>query len=529
MLSPSTKSRFSMAKTVISTVGSVAAAAAVVHTFSRQYLPTEFRREVDNYIHLSLRTVLNNFSNQLTMVFYESEGFGDNEIYTAAQCYLATQIPSDIRRVKVSKNPNEQKFNVGMETNEEYTDLYNGVTFTWSLLSKQKPTGYENGRSLRSEIRSLELTFHRKHKDLVLDSYLPFIINCSKTIIQNEKTVKLFTTDRRWSYSTMLWKSVKLDHPATFETVAMDPSVKEMVLKDLDRFVERREYYRRVGKAWKRGYLLYGPPGTGKSSLIAAIANYLKFDIYDLELTNICSNSELRRLLVATANRSILVVEDIDCSVELHDRVQVETEKEKEKDKAAKKEHKVTLSGFLNFIDGLWSSCGDERIIIFTTNRKEKLDPALVRPGRMDVHIHMSYCTPSVFRMLAFNYLGVTEHDLFEDIDELISHVDVTPAEVAEQLLKDNDPDIALGGLIAFFDVKRKENEEAKAKLKEEEAKLAAIEREKKKLQKKLKKLSAKTSEKKQQEEPATEIEKKQEEKTATEIEKKQQENGVDD
>ncbi|KAJ0704928.1 putative P-loop containing nucleoside triphosphate hydrolase [Helianthus annuus] len=38
----------------------------------------------------------------------------------------------------------------------------------------------------------------------------------------------------------------------------------------------------------------------------------------------------------------------------------------------------VTLSGFLNFIDGLWSSCGDERIIIFTTNRKEKLDPALI-------------------------------------------------------------------------------------------------------------------------------------------------------
>jgi chaperone BCS1 len=75
-----------------------------------------------------------------------------------------------------------------------------------------------------------------------------------------------------------------------------------------------------VGKAWKRGYLLYGPPGTGKSSLIAAMANYLKFDIYDLELTNLRSNSELRRLLVSAANRSILVIEDIDCSVELKDR-----------------------------------------------------------------------------------------------------------------------------------------------------------------------------------------------------------------
>lgn len=56
---------------------------------------------------------------------------------------------------------------------------------------------------------------------------------------------------------------------------------------------------------------------TEKSSLIVAMANYLKFDIYDLELTYLKRNSELRKLLIATANRSILVVEDIDCNIEL--------------------------------------------------------------------------------------------------------------------------------------------------------------------------------------------------------------------
>ena len=70
----------------------------------------------------------------------------------------------------------------------------------------------------------------------------------------------------------------------------------------------------------EKGYLLYGPPGTGKSSLIAAMANYLKFDIYDLELTSIYSNSDLRRVLLSTSNRSILVIEDIDCSMEVEDR-----------------------------------------------------------------------------------------------------------------------------------------------------------------------------------------------------------------
>ncbi|KAI3799695.1 hypothetical protein L1987_34994 [Smallanthus sonchifolius] len=423
------------------------------------------------------------------MVIYEFEGFSENEIYNATQLYLAARISSDVHRLKVAKNPNEQHFNVAMEIDEEYTDVYNEVKFNWSLVSKKKPTTEyythdENGRSTRSDRRSLHLTFHRKHKDLALNSYLPFIINESKTKKQNDKAVKLFTVERKTSYTKYptAWTPVNLDHPATFETVAMDAGVKETVMKDLDRFLRRREYYRKVGKAWKRGYLLYGPPGTGKSSLIAAMANYLNFDIYDLELTNIHSDSELRRLLVATANRSILVVEDIDCSVELHDRVQVEAAKaaaKKNQRHGYPEEPKVTLSGFLNFIDGLWSSCGDERIIIFTTNRKDKLDPALVRPGRMDVHIHMSYCTPSAFRVLVSNYLSITEHNLFEEIDCLISEVDVTPAEVAEQFLKDDDPDVALGGLIEFFDVKRKEIEEAKARLKEEE-KLAAKENEKK-------------------------------------------------
>lgn len=90
-----------------------------------------------------------------------------------------------------------------------------------------------------------------------------------------------------------VWDSINLEHPATFDTLAMDPEVKQELMEDLDRFVERREFYKKVGKAWKRGYLLYGPPGTGKSSLIAAMANYLNFDIYDLELSNLQSNLEL--------------------------------------------------------------------------------------------------------------------------------------------------------------------------------------------------------------------------------------------
>ena len=102
----------------------------------------------------------------------------------------------------------------------------------------------------------------------------------------------------------------------------MEPELKKMVMDDLDRFVRRKELYKKVGKAWKRGYLICGPPGAGKSSLIAAMANYLKFNIYDLNISSRLSDLQLRKFLLSTSNRSILVIEfeDIDRAAELNDR-----------------------------------------------------------------------------------------------------------------------------------------------------------------------------------------------------------------
>lgn len=114
----------------------------------------------------------------------------------------------------------------------------------------------------------------------------------------------------------------------------------------------------------------------------------------------------------------------------------------------------ITLSGLLNFIDGLWSSCGDERIIVFTTNHKDRLDSALLRPGRMDVHIEMSYCTFSGFRTLAYNYLKIGEHELFREIEELLLKVQATPAEIAGELMKSDNADTALQILVKYLQTK---------------------------------------------------------------------------
>jgi chaperone BCS1 len=107
------------------------------------------------------------------------------------------------------------------------------------------------------------------------------------------------------------------------------------------------------------------------------------------------------------------------------------------------------LSGLLNFTDGLWSSCGSERIIIFTTNHIEKLDKALLRAGRMDRHIHMSWCEFPAFRTLAKNNLGLEWHDLFPEIEEAFVDKAISPADVSELLLKKKrKPTAALEGLL---------------------------------------------------------------------------------
>ncbi|XP_020261115.1 LOW QUALITY PROTEIN: AAA-ATPase At2g18190-like [Asparagus officinalis] len=109
----------------------------------------------------------------------------------------------------------------------------------------------------------------------------------------------------------------------------------------------------------------------------------------------------------------------------------------------------LMLSGLLYLADGLWSSCGDERIIMFTTNHKEKLDPALLQPGR-----NMGYCIFSGFRVLASNYHSINGHPLFGGIEGLSGEVKVTLAEVIGDDEGD-DSEVALNGLIGFLKRKK--------------------------------------------------------------------------
>jgi len=130
------------------------------------------------------------------------------------------------------------------------------------------------------------------------------------------------------------------------------------------------------GVPYRRGYLLYGPPGTGKTSFTQAIAGELKLNICYLNLSNGNMDDDgLNRALNNAPSQSIILLEDIDGIFVARESVN------------QGREGGVSFSGLLNALDGVRSQEG--RILFMTTNHREKLDPALMRPGRADFHAYL--------------------------------------------------------------------------------------------------------------------------------------------
>lgn len=145
-------------------------------------------------------------------------------------------------------------------------------------------------------------------------------------------------------------------------------------MDDMKRFEKSVEWYKDKGVPYRRGYLLHGPPGTGKTSFTLAIAGALNMSICYLNLgARNLNDDSLNRCLNNAPARSIILLEDIDAVFVQRDSVQ------------KRRGASVSFSGLLNALDGVRSQEG--RILFMTTNHPEKLDPALLRPGRADVHV----------------------------------------------------------------------------------------------------------------------------------------------
>ncbi|PRQ51004.1 putative ATPase, AAA-type, core, P-loop containing nucleoside triphosphate hydrolase [Rosa chinensis] len=122
------------------------------------------------------------------------------------------------------------------------------------------------------------------------------------------------------------------------------------------------------------------------------MANFLGYDVYDLDLSRVKDYSELKMLLLQTTSKSVILIEDLDQFF-------------------AEKSTAVSFSGISNFMDGLLNSCyAEERVMVFMMNSKDQVDLNFLRPGRIDVHIHFPFESEIAIEDLepgALNCVGV--------------------------------------------------------------------------------------------------------------------------
>jgi mitochondrial chaperone BCS1 len=178
--------------------------------------------------------------------------------------------------------------------------------------------------------------------------------------------------------------------PRLLESVVLQPGEKEHLLQDVAKFRNSKQRYSSLGVPYHRGYLLHGPPGTGKTSLVSALAAHFGLSVYCLNLAEFNDRSLMRAVNQIPPN-SVLLFEDIDCMKSVQTRAsstanEVPAVDRKEKESSAAN-NAVTLSGLLNVLDGFFAPTGV--LFMMTTNRIEALDPALLRPGRIDYRLYL--------------------------------------------------------------------------------------------------------------------------------------------
>jgi hypothetical protein len=264
--------------------------------------------------------------------------------------------------------------------------------------------------------------------------------------------------DKDNNINKLEFETTIFDSSRTFDNIFFEH--KHKIVDRIRRFINDEQHYRKKGIPYTLGFLFHGTPGCGKTSTIKAIANIFNRHIIEIQLSRIKTCRELKEIFCSNlineiyvpTNKKIIVLEDIDCMSDVvleRDGICENNNKYLYKNNNdnnnknnnnnndeygpphKENEDKLTLSYILNLIDGLNEQNG--RVIIMTTNHPDKLDKALIRPGRIDIQIHFQKCNSNIIKEIVEFYYE-------ETISQNISFADFkyTPAEVF-QCCQNND------------------------------------------------------------------------------------------
>ncbi|KAK6924409.1 AAA-type ATPase, N-terminal domain [Dillenia turbinata] len=178
---PSTSSLFS-------TYASISASMMLGRTILNDLIPHQIRA----YLFSTIRRYFSPKTSLLTLIIEEENGFSRNEVYDAAETYLCTKISPKTDCLKISKTPRDKNFTIRFEKGEKMVDIFQGAELKWRFVctEQERPSsGNPNSSAPTSEKRHFELCFDKKHREIVMDLYLPFILSKLKEVKEGARVV----------------------------------------------------------------------------------------------------------------------------------------------------------------------------------------------------------------------------------------------------------------------------------------------------------------------------------------------------
>lgn len=174
------------------------------------------------------------------------------------------------------------------------------------------------------------------------------------------------------------WDVISRVNKRPLSSVILRKDIKDDLVSNLQYFYANREWYVKRGLSYKQTYILHGLPGTGKSSTIKALSSHFDKNICIIDITAM-SNLSFEKAMASVPRNSIVLIEDFDSCKALHSRTDDNGDATT---RFAELTDVLSLSKVLNVLDGVVSL--DDTVVFLTTNHLEKIDPAMVRKGRVD-------------------------------------------------------------------------------------------------------------------------------------------------
>jgi chaperone BCS1 len=210
------------------------------------------------------------------------------------------------------------------------------------------------------------------------------------------------------------WEPVNRPGQAkSLDSVILSSEAKTDISKSVEGWLAGKDFYSSLGIPWNHGLLLYGPPGTGKTTLVKALSGKYSLPVHALSLEAIGHGGVLKAFSEIEEN-SIVLIEDVDRYSELVSKKLISKDGDIEGDSLDRAG--VSLATLLNAIDGVLASEG--RLLILTTNHLEKLDPALIRPGRIDKKVFMGNLNKDMVYFMASKFFDKVPSRVISMIEE---------------------------------------------------------------------------------------------------------------